>query len=66
MLDRLAHEIGMAVIGLILLMIVAYVHHVIEQRLHDRLGRKYVFVELGEIALAIGFVVFVLLWASRH
>ena len=67
MLDKLAHEIGMMVIGLaVLIPLLLYVNYRMEQWLQYQLGSKYWLYELAVIALVVGFVLFVLVWVVHH
>ena len=67
MLDKLAHEIGMMVIGLaVLIPLLLYVNYRMEQWLQYQLGAKYWLYELAVIVLVVGFVVFVLVWVLHH
>ena len=67
MLDKLAHEIGMMVIGLaVLIPLLLYVNYRMEQWLQYQLGSKYWLYELAVIALVVGFVLFVIVWVLHH
>jgi hypothetical protein len=65
-MNRLANEMGWLVIALAFLIPLFYVCHRLEQRMQGRVGRKSILVELAQIALVIGFVAFVLLWARQR